>query len=791
MQLPPQQQEQQLRKDLDEARSKLDTIANIEKSVDERRRASAAAGVSTRGAEEVTVTGARIKAPSEKYAPGTLVQAGPGVPSWSYGVHSFGWSGPVDTGQTVRFIVLGPVEVAAWRIAGAALLALFLMQLARAGLRAGMGLPALLGRGAAPVLLLMSAFFIAPAGHAQTAPSAELLRELHARLIEPPRCAPSCAELLAAQIRIDGDRMEAQLRASTLASVAVSLPSAGYRWQIDTVAVDGTSSIAMAHEGESGLWVPLQPGVHTVRLEGRLLGDSVHLAFPMTPRQVSVAAPGWVAGGINAGRLLSGTLDLTRQEPAQGNALTARGSDSQEFPPFVLVLREFKLGREWSLATTLQRISPSQAAFTVALPLLPGESVLTEGLQVNPNGTALVGLAAGADSLTFNSSLSRAEALSVHLPALPARSEVWRFTVSPQWHVLFKGLPAILPEEPDSTPWVFEYRPRPGEGLDLTITQPPPVAGATLAIDQVRQQVNIGRRSSEETLELHYRSTQGGRQVISLPSEASVTRVAVDGDAVPIRPQNGELALSVLPGEHRVEIGWRSQWGEELTALPDPIELHAPASNVQTSLSLPADRWPLFALGPGVGPAFLYWGELLVFLVVAIVLGRSKYSPLGVGEWLLLGIGLSTLSWGVLFIVAVWLFAISWRERTPLTLPRLRFYVLQVLLALLTVVAVSALVLIGVRYGLLASPDMGVMGPGSFGSTFSWFVDHTTSALPRPTLYSVPIWVYRAVMFAWALWIALALARWLRLTFRALSAQGYWKAPQSAPPGPPADAPAA
>jgi hypothetical protein len=33
---------------------------------------------------------------------------------------------------------------------------------------------------------------------------------------------------------------------------------------------------------------------------------------------------------------------------------------------------------------------------------------------------------------------------------------------------------------------------------------------------------------------------------------------------------------------------------------------------------------------------------------------------------------------------------------------------------------------------------MGVTGPGSYGSTFSWFVDRTSAALPRPTLYSVP-----------------------------------------------------
>jgi hypothetical protein len=203
-------------------------------------------------------------------------------------------------------------------------------------------------------------------------------------------------------------------------------------------------------------------------------------------------------------------------------------------------------------------------------------------------------------------------------------------------------------------------------------------------------------------------------------------------------------------------------------------------------LSLAPNRWPLFALGEGVGPAFLYWGELLVFLVVAIVLGRLSNSPLSISEWLLLGLGLSTISWTVLLLVAVWLFAMRWRERMIASevLTPSRFNALQVALVALTVVAVTSLVFSGVRYGLLATPDMGVTGPGSYRSAFIWFVDRTSAALPQPTVYSVPMWVYRTIMFAWALWVALALARWLQFAWRAWSTGGYWRAAQSVPRNP-------
>jgi hypothetical protein len=741
------------------------------------------------GLSSILGGGLLSRVPLAGYVPGTLVQAGPGVPNWDYGAHSFSWSGPVDPSQTVRFIVLGPVEVGIWRISGVVLLIAFLVQLARSSWGLQMGWPNLIGgRGAHALLLLGCALTIAPPStHAQSLPDSELLSQLQARLTEPARCAPTCAEMLAAQIHLNGERIEAELQVSALTSVAIALPTAGDRWQIDSITVDGKSSLAVTREPDTGLWIPVEHGVHTVKIEGRLSGNSVHFIFPMTPRHIAIDAPGWATVGIEAGRLLSGALDLSRHGPAQQNSPGTSGADGQEFPPFVTVVREFRLGLDWSIDSSVLRVSPSETAFTVAVPLLPGESLLSEGLQVNPDNTVLVGLSLAEQRRSWTSSLRRESHLSIRLPTLPPRAEIWRFIVSPQWRVRFSNLPATLPEDPNATPWVFEYHPRPGETLDLDVTQPPPVPGGTLAIDRVQHKVNIGRRSTEESVKLHYRSTQGGRQNLSLPKDAVVTGVTVDGDSVAIRPEDGELALSVLPGEHNVELTWRSNAGGSFAASSAPVDFHTAASNVQTSLSLPSNRWPLFALGAGVGPAFLYWGQLLVFLAVAILLGRLPYSPLNSGEWLLLGLGLSTISWMVLFLVAVWLFMMRWRERNSQILSPRRFNLLQVALAALTVLAVTSLVFSGVRYGLLATPDMGVTGPGSDGTYFSWFVDRTNALLPQPTVYSVPMWVYRAIMFVWALWIALALARWLRFAWRAWSAGGYWRSAEIVPTDPTID----
>jgi hypothetical protein len=285
----------------------------------------------------------------------------------------------------------------------------------------------------------------------------------------------------------------------------------------------------------------------------------------------------------------------------------------------------------------------------------------------------------------------------------------------------------------------------------------------------------VGKRSANTTLEFRYRSTVGGRHAITLPKSARVTAVNLDGRPVQVRPDDGTLSIGILPGAHSVIVEWETPGGAGLRTQPAAVDLHASASNVETRVSVPDDRWPLFVVGAGVGPAVLYWSEIVIFTLVALLLGRWKRSPLRTHEWLLLGFGLSTLSWAVLVLVGVWLFAFEWRQRWSGSDKRWRFNAVQVALAAITVIAVGTLVFSGIRQSLLASPDMGVAGPGSSGNSFAWFLDRIDSALPQPTVLSVPMWVYRALMFAWALWLVLALLRWLRWSWQAWRTNGIWR----------------
>jgi hypothetical protein len=721
----------------------------------------------------------------QRYAAGTVLQAGPGRPAWDYSSYDYYWSGPVEATDTVRFLYVGPVTMFFWRLLGVLTLVALFACLAALSFGGPGSTSSLLSRlpgmprGATAAGWLVPALLLgllaAPGNaSAQDSPPDALLAELKSRLTEAPKCAPSCAEVTAARVTVDGDRLEVVMQVSALASLAVAMPHANDRWQLDEVSVDGRASLAVGRENDASLWVPLTAGAHTVRLAGRLAAaESLQLAFPQAPRTIDVSARGWTANGVNEGRLVSGSLELARiKETRAGGELLTAGS---EFPAFVRVERQFNLDLDWTVDTLVTRVAPQRAAMSVGVPLVAGESVLTPGIEVR-NGTAFVGLSAGQPELRWRSGLARAETLEISLPADAPRAEEWSFLVNPQWNVSFAGFPAVLPRDVGGAAWVFRFIPRPGEKLSLTITIPKAVKGTTLAIDRVNQETRVGQRTSNTSLRFEFRSTQGGLHVLRLPAEAHVTSVTFDGQSQPVRPEKGELPLSLTPGAHSFDIAWEESGDVGLRTRPSPVDLGSAASNVTTSITLPDSRWVLFASGPGVGPAVLYWGELVVFIGMAWLLSRWSRSPLRFTEWLLLGLGLSTQSWSVFALTAAWLLAMRWREgwQPSAELARWRFNAVQALLALFTVGAIATLVFSGIRNGLLARPDMGIQSMYGTGS-LQWFQDQVARIVDGPVIWSVPMWVYRFLLLMWAIWMAFALVRWLRWAFGAWKSNGLWR----------------
>jgi hypothetical protein len=183
----------------------------------------------------------------------------------------------------------------------------------------------------------------------------------------------------------------------------------------------------------------------------------------------------------------------------------------------------------------------------------------------------------------------------------------------------------------------------------------------------------------------------------------------------------------------------------------------------------------------------LLWGVLIVWAAVAWALGRSRFTPLGVAAWLLLGLGLAQTEVMGVAVVAGWFFALEARRRAASHAwfangPRWRFNAVQLALALWTLLAVLVLVN-AVRVGLLGYPDMMITGNGSNARMLHWYQDRFAGQPAGVSVVSMPVLFYRLAMLAWALWLAASVLRWVRWGWQAWSTQGYWQRGKAKPDG--------
>jgi hypothetical protein len=717
--------------------------------------------------ETIMVTGSNIRRVDiiDHYSESTVVQTGAGEPGWNLGRrYELSWSGPVLPTQDVRLLIAPPWLVRPLRVLLVFLLGWLMWRLSRSAIdsmRKRMPLDA--------AALLVTGLLIAAPLQAQTIPSDDLLNQLQKRLTEAPKCAPECVGIADALVGANGDGIDVVLDAQAIEAAALPLPTADSSLALKSVKVDGAANDAVV-ERSNTLWVSVPRGVHRIELNYAAFVDKASLRFPLTPGRVQFNLNGWEGSGVADDRLLADTLNLTRTHASAGEKIMA---GAQQFPAYVRVTRTLHLGLQWSSYTNVQKLAPVNAGITASVPLMANEHVASQTKVEGRNAVVAIG---DDGQASWSSNLDIGDTLTLTAPPLTERAEVWRIVVSPTWHVEFAGVPETggagdAAEANDYRQFVFA--PLPGETLTLKVTRPAPVQGATRAIDSATLHTEQGQHASTHTLRLQMRASQGGDQAVMLPKEAEVLGVNRNGQPINLRPQDGKLTLPLTPGPQAFEIRFR-QTAELSRAVSTPeVALGLPAANIDLSLTLPADRWLLGTWGPRVGPAVLYWGELAVMVLVAFALSRTRRTKLRFIDWLLLGFGFSTFSWGALVIVVAWLFAFDWRSRTTLVADR-TFNLAQFALAALTVFAVLCLIS-AIPQGLLGQPDMHVSGYASDAHSLHWFVDRSEDALPHATAISIPMWVYKVLMLLWALWLANALIGWLRDAFAVWTRGGYWR----------------
>lgn len=699
------------------------------------------------------------------------IQTGPGVPEWTWRVVHFGWSGPVAAEQKVTPVL---IPTAVERVLGLLRVALVL-SLAALLLR-HRRVPTVPSAPKAAVLCLGLLLAAGAMPARAEFPDPVLLDTLKERLTEPPDAFPHAAEIPSVAMKLQERRLVMEVEVHVAAPCAVPLPGRLPSWSPLGVSVNEQAEPVL-RRGDGYLWLALTQGVHRVQVQG-LLGEATEWewTFLLRPRRVTIDAPGWNVSGVRPDGVPEAQVFFVRQQKTEASEAAY---DRQDFQAIASVERTLELGLIWQTRTTVQRLSPPGKAIALRVPLLPGENVLTSNMVVK-DGALEARLGANQGSLSWESELPMTDRLSLETRAEDVWVERWELQASPVWNVGMSGLAPTF--EPNNTELRPVWRPWPGESVQLSISRPDALPGATVTVQRGTHETTLGRRQRVSTLDLAVQSSLGEDFALALPEGAEVTALSIEQQPIPVRMDQGKTVVPLRPGAQNIKVQFRTHVPLGVRAQMEEIRLPVESANLNSVLKVPADRWVLWTCGPLRGPAVRLWGVLACAVLAALVLSRVPASPLRPLEWVLLSIGLTQVPLPAALIVVAWLFLLAWRGRHSWqSVNAAGFNLLQLVLILLT--AASLMVFVGVvGEGLLGNPKTFILGNGSSSGWLRWYEPSCGATLPRPVCYSVSIWWYRLFMLAWALWLAVSLLKWLRWGWAQFSRGGFFMTWQSRRP---------
>jgi hypothetical protein len=721
------------------------------------------------------------KATQNNYDKSVFVQTGPGLPRWHWKEIQIQYSGPVERTQTLSLVLLGPAANLILSFLRALLFALLVLTVLGFP---GPFWPTFLKKtrvSAVAGLLVVGLLFPALA-RADDVPPESMLNQLKERLLEKPACAPQCASSPRLMLEATPTILRLRLEVLAGAATAVPLPGNEKHWLPRTVVVDGKPASGLSRGADGVLLLAVTEGAHQVVLEGPLPPrDTVQVPLPLKSYRVESKVDGWTLDGVHEDGVADENLQLSRKSDngkGSGSAL-----QSGTLPPFVVVERTLALGLTWGVETRVERLTPTGSAVVLEVPLLPGESVTSSDVRVQ-NGKALVNMPAGATEASWKSVLETKSPIKLTAAENMPWVEFWRVDISPVWHAEWSGIP-VVHHATDAGPRIPEWRPWPKETVTVDVVKPDGILGQTLTIDQSRLEVAPGVRATDVTFTANFRSSRGGLHPFTLPEDAQLRSVVINGQTQPIRQEGRSISIPLVPGSQSIRLEWRQTSGLPLSWTTPLLGTGLPTVNAELQVRMPNDRWVLFVTGPRMGPAVLFWSFLLVLLLVSLGLGRSGIAPVKTWQWVFLALGLSQMPIAAISVVFGWLLFLGWRERA--TIAGVWGFNLRQLALLFVTVAALIILGVSVYVGLLGQPEMQVRGNGSSALMLRWFQDRTLTDFPQAWVFSVPMLVYRGAMLAWSLWMALALLSWLKWGWKAFSVDGLWK--RSPPKSKPAASP--
>ena len=707
-----------------------------------------------------------------------LIPTGPGLPQWHWRTIDLTWNGPLTKTQTMRLYLLSPLVNLTLALVRVILLIGFLtgfidwrpwVQKLRASLKVGPALALLV------IMALPAAGLRADECGAGFPPPA-LLDQLRQRLLEKPDCFPACADISRMEISLSDDQIQVRLKVHAATQTAVPLPVNHNDWTPVQVLMDNAPTSGLAREAGGQLWALVPEGVHTIVLTGHTnQKDMVQMPLYLKPHAVSVTAPDWEVRGIGADGRVSATLQLMRvhgQQLEDPNGQEEENRPSPGFAPFFHVTHHLQLGLTWLMTTHVQRLTPPGNPAVLSIPLPEGASVTTPDIQTQ-QGNALVHMTPDQQVRSYTATLPIGTKIQLTAPRAVPWVETWRLDAATIWHCDISGI-APVQHQNNAGIWQPQWQPWPGESVVVGVTRLATVAGRTKTIDNIDLSITPGQRFSAGELTVSMRTSRGSQHTVTLPENANLQTVKVNGNPLPVRQEGQLVTVPIAPGAQTIEIQWHQATPFAPLFKTPRVNIGQEAVNARVHLKIPDNRWILFTFGPRWGPAVLFWSYLVVIVLVALVLGRIPLTELKSWHWILLALGLTQIPVGAALVVVAWLLALGIRRRAAMPEHWLGFNSFQIGLVLLTGAAIVCL-FAAVKAGLLGQPQMNIAGNGSNHLGLHWTQDHISSILPQPWVLSLSVWVYRGLMLVWSLWLALSLIRWLKWGWSCFTTDALWK----------------
>lgn len=708
------------------------------------------------------------------------IQTGPGVPQWTWRSASYYWNGPVSGSQTVRPIMLSANVVKILTIIRIGLLILLAGLLLKVR---GVVIPALLNgqKSTAGTLLLLFGLFVGIAGNANAQiPDKDTLNLLKERLMEPSDAFPNAADIPVVTISIKDRTLITDAEIHTAVPVAVPLPGRLPSWSPVSVLINGKSEAVVCRK-DGYLWVSLPAGVNKVQVKGVLPNVTEwELSFLLKPRKVVVEAADWTVNGVRSDNVPEQQIFFVRKQKATTDEASY---DRQNFNSVAVVNRRLELGIVWQVHNEVVRLSPTGKALMIRVPLLPGEKVLSSDAAVG-NGTIDIRLGANENSASWESELTPTSQIDLTTKKEDAWVESWYLMASPIWNVSFTGLAPVFGQEMQTL--VPTWQPWPGEKVQLTISRPEAINGATVTVHQVNQAIQLGSRQRTTELTLDLQASLGEDFSIVIPPDAQITALKHNGTQIPVRKDGDKIIVPLKPGRQSLLAQWKIDHRLNAKESADVIKLPVEASNIQTTMEIPESRWVLWTQGPLRGPAVRLWTVLIFSILAAFVLGRLSFSPLSGLSWVLLSIGLTQVPLAAGLAILFWLFLLSWRGMPSFqSIAPWKYNLMQFLLVILTIAALGVFISI-VAAGLLGQPEIFIAGNESTSHFLKWYQPRVDGLLPRTQVVSISIWWYRFAMLLWALWLTSKLISWLKWGWKQFGVGGYFRTdPDEGKPTPP------